>query len=65
MTKFTPKIALSAVFLFLLPIVGGQLQGYSAAHGRPQTSGQSVHFKSSSWPPVHQTAEARPIGQQS
>jgi hypothetical protein len=50
----TPKIVLSAAFLFILPIVGGQLQGYSAAHTK--TSGQTTVFKTSSWPPVQQAA---------
>jgi len=50
MSRLTPKIALSVAFLFVLPVVGGQLQGYSVAH--PQTSGQTVVFKSSTWPPV-------------
>jgi len=54
MSKITPKIALSAAFLFILPIVGGQVQGYSLA--KPQPSGQSVHFKSSTWPAIQQAS---------
>ncbi|CAN5386258.1 hypothetical protein BH10PSE7_BH10PSE7_29030 [soil metagenome] len=57
MSNITPRIALSAAFLFALPIIGGQIQGYSL----PKTSGthtaaQSVHFKSSSWPPLQQAS---------
>ena len=54
MSKTAPKIALSAAFLFILPIVGGQLQGYSVA--APQSSGQSVHLKSSDWPRIQQAS---------
>ena len=61
MARITPKIALSAAFLFVLPVIGGQVQGYPTKQVvAPNEMAQSVHFKSSSWPSLQQAAMTTP-----
>lgn len=59
MARLTPKIMLSAAFLFVLPVIGGQVQGYpQPGIHKAESSGQSVHFKSSNWPQIQQASVA-------